>query len=339
MDPLTIFSLGCGIMQVISFSHETLSIIKCDPKTLNKDELDLLDAASGLVRVIEELETLLSKVAPRSGSKSSLTAARKTMQYWRYESEIDRLEKAMNGFQSVMDSGLLSRLCGKAGSGKSTLMKFLVDHPKTSTALTKWRQNVTILEFFLWNSGSQMQRSIKGLLCSLLYRLLDTQRTLLQQLLSEEPLLQAKEKHFDWSVIDLRRLIIRTLSIQPSPVCIFLDGLDEISNPDRPSDLLKLIEGFDDAPSTKICVSSRPEPAFHLWLGDRPQLKLQALTAKDIRTFVQGSLKNFKGMPETLKNDQKVGQTLEELVILIVEKADGVFLWVWLVLISLETGL
>lgn len=33
------------------------------------------------------------------------------MQYWRYESEIDRLEKAMNGFQSVMDSGLLSRLC------------------------------------------------------------------------------------------------------------------------------------------------------------------------------------------------------------------------------------
>lgn len=63
---------------------------------------------------------------------------------------------------------------GKAGSGKSTLMKHIVSHGKTSVLLKSWAgdSNLCIGEFFFWNSGSMQQRSQSGLFRSLLYKIL-----------------------------------------------------------------------------------------------------------------------------------------------------------------------
>lgn len=49
---------------------------------------------------------------------------------------------------------------GKAGSGKSTLMNFLISSPETKSALSRWAGNtrVVIISFFFWNSGKALQK-------------------------------------------------------------------------------------------------------------------------------------------------------------------------------------
>lgn len=59
---------------------------------------------------------------------------------------------------------------GKAGSGKSTLMKFLADHDETRTRSRPWTGDKTLIvaKFFFWHAGTPLQKSQEGLLRSLL---------------------------------------------------------------------------------------------------------------------------------------------------------------------------
>ncbi|KAI0401058.1 hypothetical protein F4802DRAFT_609708 [Xylaria palmicola] len=63
---------------------------------------------------------------------------------------------------------------GKAGSGKSTLMKFICAHPTTVELLREWAGNKRLIlaDFFFWNSGTALQKSREGLLRSLLFEIL-----------------------------------------------------------------------------------------------------------------------------------------------------------------------
>ena len=63
---------------------------------------------------------------------------------------------------------------GKAGSGKSTVMKHICDHSRKLELLREWSTNRRLLTptFFFWNAGSRLQKSIDGLLRSLLYQML-----------------------------------------------------------------------------------------------------------------------------------------------------------------------
>ena len=64
---------------------------------------------------------------------------------------------------------------GKAGSGKSTLMKYIRMEPKTRQALLKWadKHNLIIASYFSWNLGTTLQKSHIGLLRSLLFEIID----------------------------------------------------------------------------------------------------------------------------------------------------------------------
>jgi hypothetical protein len=57
-------------------------------------------------------------------------------------------------------------ITGKAGSGKSTLMRFVHDHQSTRDALQAWAAEgeLAIGSFFFWNSGAEIQMSYEGLL-------------------------------------------------------------------------------------------------------------------------------------------------------------------------------
>lgn len=63
---------------------------------------------------------------------------------------------------------------GKAGCGKSTLMKFICNHHLTKEHLEVWRgdMDLHIAKFFFWNIGTGLQKSQIGLLRSLLYDIL-----------------------------------------------------------------------------------------------------------------------------------------------------------------------
>lgn len=65
-------------------------------------------------------------------------------------------------------------ISGKPGSGKSTLMKYIVNHPETISALKIWSKtsNLNIAKFFFWNSGTALQKSLLGLLRSLVFEIL-----------------------------------------------------------------------------------------------------------------------------------------------------------------------
>ncbi len=63
---------------------------------------------------------------------------------------------------------------GKPGSGKSTLMKFLVDNDMTRVHLRNWSGGcqVAMSHYFFWVNGTELERSQEGLLRSLLYEIL-----------------------------------------------------------------------------------------------------------------------------------------------------------------------
>ncbi|OKL57442.1 hypothetical protein UA08_07168 [Talaromyces atroroseus] len=149
---------------------------------------------------------------------------------------------------------------GKAGSGKSVLMKFLVDNPRTQFILDGDANRTTIiLSHFLWTAGQPLERNMQGLLCSLIHQLLDTKTELCRVVL---------ENH----------------------VCIFLDGVDEM---DDHMALFSLLEQLLSLPRLQVCVSSRPEPALQRHLQSYPQFRVQDLTRPDIEKYARDTLQRL----------------------------------------------
>ena len=65
-------------------------------------------------------------------------------------------------------------ISGKAGSGKSTLMKFLCQHSRVQQELNSWAgdNKLVFAQFFFWNSGDKLQMSLEGLYRTILFETL-----------------------------------------------------------------------------------------------------------------------------------------------------------------------
>ncbi|CAG8971564.1 hypothetical protein HYALB_00009213 [Hymenoscyphus albidus] len=238
------------------------------------------------------------------------------------------------------DSSEIYWIRGKAGSGKSTLMKFLVEADETKTYLNRSAPGHMVYSYFIWNSGSTMQRSLKGLLSSLLYQIFDEDSKIMAEALRTCPHISKAQNTNDWSIESLRSFLSSSLAFHQQPVCIFLDGLDEIASEQDSSELqgpynllhfIKYVLSSSKG-NTKICVSSRPEPAFISELQNFPKLQFQDLTKGDVESYTRDFIRikcsfDFEDVTEETFVDE------------VVRKADGVFLWVSLALQSLQRGL
>ncbi|KAI9658401.1 MAG: hypothetical protein M1821_002534 [Bathelium mastoideum] len=100
----------------------------------------------------------------------------KTFRWILKESEEDD-NRWDNFLQWLEQDNPLYWIKGKAASGKSTLMKFLVQQPEINVCLQRWAGDLPIIQanFFFWSLGSATQKSQAGLLLSLLHKIL-TQR-------------------------------------------------------------------------------------------------------------------------------------------------------------------
>ncbi|KAK4224249.1 hypothetical protein QBC38DRAFT_547850 [Podospora fimiseda] len=225
-------------------------------------------------------------------------------------------------------------ISGKPGSGKSTLVKFLVDHPGTRSALQEWRPNLFIMSHFLWKLGSEMQSSAKGLLCSLIHQVLCRDETNLWSTLSTFSFVSNKEEYTDWSFEELTCISKALLSVSSLPVCIFIDGLDEVSDKESADLMLETVRQLriDNA---KLYVSSRPEPVFvrRFLLMNEQHMRLQDLTAADMFRYAHAKIKRLFPGPE-----KRSSKDLTHRVEMLVTKADGVFLWLHLAIQSLTRG-
>ena len=230
---------------------------------------------------------------------------------------------------------------GKAGSGKSTLMKFLLDHIKTAESLRSWAgsKRLVTASFFFWNAGSSIQKSQEGLFRSLLYEILNQCPELIRTICSSKaktfrPFVR---EHEPWTRQELWHAIAQ-LKVQYGArvrFCFFIDGLDEYDG--EPNHIVSVLETLRVWPDVKLCVSSRPYNEFRDAFGrpSDPQLALEDLTRDDIRLYIQDTLEENLRFKALKARDDRT----QDLVQDIVDRAQGVFLWVILVVRSLLKGL
>ena len=224
---------------------------------------------------------------------------------------------------------------GKAGSGKSTLMKRIWTHEKTRTYL--WctsRPDPCILKHSFWLPGTSMQKNYKGLLCSLLKQLILDIEPMLDALIIQHHYLTLKTIILDWSLEELSRFLQALLRerAESGVVCLFLDGLDEIEAAEDRESLLDHIGVLLTIPDVKLCLSSRFESPWINELQSWPSFRLQDLTRADISDYVQARLRKawFRDARSRVPNEQ-----YEDIVKSIVSRAEGVFLWARLAVTSL----
>ena len=226
---------------------------------------------------------------------------------------------------------------GKAGSGKSTLMKFLFNDKRTRKALRKWagKKRLIVASYFFWNAGTDMQKSQLGLLQTLLYTVLQQCPPLVSQICQAQ-IQRAASSTLVWTRAEVLE-VLRDLGLRTSDstrFCFFIDGLDEFDG-----DHTEVLEVMKELTSDhiKICFSSRPWNVFQNAYGANCGLKLQLqdINGEDILRFVEGTLNKDRHFRDLKASDKCYGNLVNEIV----ERASGVFLWVFLVVQSLRRGL
>lgn len=231
---------------------------------------------------------------------------------------------------------------GKPGSGKSTLMKFVVDAPETSQHLQVWAgsRNLLILSFYFWNSGTERQMDQEGLFRRILYTALVKHRELATTVFRDRLKTYTTLGHTatwqePWTRLELSRLLRRLIktATESMSVAMFIDGLDEFQGP--PLELVELLRSFTGE-HVKICTSSRPWPVFEDAFAQQPSLRMETLTHKDIHNYLTTKLGEHPGF-QPLRELDADGANI--LLRDIMQKAQGVFLWVYLVVRLLTESL
>lgn len=244
---------------------------------------------------------------------------------------------------------------GKAGSGKSTLMKFISDSAETEKLLKEWAGDRRLLRprFFFYNRGnSPLQKSKEGLFRGLLYFILREARELipvafpdlwdeleLAQILSRP--INVSEQH-----VQLPNLLeaIKRLASQTDTgvsVCCFIDGLDEYEGENR--QIIEILLEIETLCSKswrrgfKILFSSRNQGAFETAFSSSPGFHVDKYTRPDIARYVKSKLEGFQRLRSLQMYEHE--EALEAIVEHLVTTALGVFLWVELAVESLLDGL
>lgn len=239
--------------------------------------------------------------------------------------------------------GGVFHISGKAGSGKSTLMKFLCGHERTEEELDVWagEKKLVFARFFFWQSQDKMQMSLAGLYRSILFETLKrcpelipivfpTQWVQLGNYFSyvEGDFLGAPTIQKAFEILTTRGTFPR------HRFCFFVDGLDEYHGDSVDHvRLAKSLQLWASGGDVKICASSRPYLEFEK-LSDSPdrRIHLHELTRHDIYLF-------SRQMLEKDENFEQIKDAYLLLVDKVIEMSEGVFLWARLAIRSLLTGM
>jgi hypothetical protein len=234
---------------------------------------------------------------------------------------------------------------GKPGSGKSTLMKYLCTHNETSRRLQVWAKDnrLIITDFFFWSAARKsLQKSQQGLLLSLIYNILRQSPKMTEKVypeIGQLAQLGGKVPNPPTTVpglISVLRRVCEALAASGERCCLFIDGLDEFEG--QPRDIIELIGVLRSIPNVKICVSSRPWNEFEQSFGRDGSRKLymQDLTRQDICHYVSDVFAKDDNYRALMDDEEEAGRSLVNEII---ECAQGVFLWVVLVVRSFQEGL
>jgi hypothetical protein len=224
-------------------------------------------------------------------------------------------------------------ISGKAGSGKSTLMKYLANDKRTRDSLRVWSKTRSLIfvHHYFWYAGTKLQKSHLGLLQSILHQILSAARNadlanVLSILCAKRLAQNSDDLAMDWNRDELVKAIESVGECDQVSVCIFIDGLDEYSPQMEHDRLITELEALAKIPNIKLCVSSRPWTVFtNAWRALSDRISLHDLSREDIAQYVRDHLKTASHISNQ-----------DDLVRLVTDKAQGVFLWVALVVSALK---
>ncbi|KAL2264570.1 hypothetical protein VTJ83DRAFT_7080 [Remersonia thermophila] len=234
---------------------------------------------------------------------------------------------------------------GKPGSGKSTFMKFVADHCLTQELLAKWAgdKDCVVASYYFWSAGTDLQKTTEGLLRTLLFDIFVRCPSLIQVTVPDRWEQHSKKKLFGlptWRIPELLSALERPAShdIASHKVCLFIDGLDEYhGGHDDHLRVVRMLKRLSLGGNFKICVSSRPWNVFEDELGQDPTRKLymHELTRQDIKRYVTSTLEASRHW----RTGTDIDAPYRRVMANITDRAEGVFLWVVLVVRSVLEGL
>ncbi|KAI0846574.1 hypothetical protein F5Y00DRAFT_271878 [Daldinia vernicosa] len=252
-------------------------------------------------------------------------------------------------------------ISGKAGCGKSTLMKYAYHDKRTKAALqnSQWAKdkNLILMRHFFFELGDADQSSREGMLRTLLYQLLKSRRELIPEVFSHLDLFGPRERPLPGDFLGWNNLRITFISmlnhLQDSRICLFLDGLDEYRMIDRKDDyteqeldliyedndqdeswgrnkwitnghkeIAEFIHSLQTIKNVKVCFSSRELNVFEQEFRGFPRIRVHEHTANSISQYCRDFLTNkIPDLPD-----------IPRFAFEITKRARGVFIWVRLVI-------
>jgi NACHT domain-containing protein len=270
-----------------------------------------IDIGNRLGTTIAFLSSL--KYHSRELRRSNIVDAHMNTYQWAYLSDFSRWFESDSSFFWVS---------GKPGSGKSTLMKYLVHNPSTELRLKSWAANkkLLIIDYFFWINGTSMQRSLERLFRSLLLDILRAcpdliERTFPSRWNAMNIAVATPDLQEPWTIQELisgfRGLTLK--SSLSTALCIFIDGLDEFDG--EHEDLVTLIKSLTPkSSSVKMCLASRAWNVFESTLGhdNHRKIYLQDFNKEDIRLFVKDKLERRPEFTQLKCNQPEAQQLTNE---------------------------
>ena len=252
-----------------------------------------------------------------------------TSSYYSYERE-RRDDMAVNLRSWLKDDGdSVFWVTGKPGSGKSTFMKFLRDHDGTDSLLREWAEEdlLIVADHFFWLPGTHLQKSFEGLARSLMHAILSSLTTDIASVktICGKQRWSLQSSHRPWSHRDFKRMFSNLGGICEIRVFLLIDGLDECCPQHSHDDLMDTLMAILQQSNLKACLSSRLWREFATRLDRIPSLRLDWVTKLDMVTYVSNRIH------QATRERKVTASEASKLVHLVVDRADGVFLWVELV--------
>ncbi|KAF5631440.1 hypothetical protein F52700_6843 [Fusarium sp. NRRL 52700] len=284
-------SLGCNafedLQRSIGLVDAQLGQIPCGTAAWDEicDRLQhILSNLHHLQKAVPMLYAL--NYSERSLRQSRISKALEGTFSWVFREQTDDAIHAQSSLRHWLTSDhSLFWVTGKPCSGKSVLVKFVSEHQNTRNLLQKWAgsRELLIVNHYFDATGLPIQRSLEGLLRSLVFGILAAKPSLL--------------KISPWSFGSASSPLPATFKLGhilssipkndvPVNICFFIDGLDEYEGDH--TKLCQLIEDISSLPHVKVIVSGRPLAVFDSSLNISPEAKIsmEEVNRGDISRYI-----------------------------------------------------